>query len=334
LVALYVTSSEAATGKTAVCAGLGKQLLSDGKKVGFFKPRIAETGAVEGVDGDTVFIKRIFALAEPVDSLCPVISERGNLPDRVKEAYARVSRGKDLVIVEGDGLDEASHAVAEALDAKVIIVEGYPGQSLKAMVDGYKDFGENLLGVILNKVPGNRLEQVREEISTQFGSGGMNILGVLPENRALLTLAVGELAQHIQGEILNNAEKSGELVENLMLGAKSADPGPEYFSRRINKAVVLRSERPDMQLAALETPTKCLVLSGDTPLIPSVLYGAEVANVPIISTKADIISILTSIEDALASIKFSQEAKLPRLAEIMEQYFNFQALYKGLGLAG
>jgi len=335
LVALYVTSSERAAGKTTLCAGLGKYLMSDGKKVGFFKPLIADGKnlPLEGADGDTVFMKHIFALEEPLDRLCPVVSDQSNLANSVKKAYVKVSPGKDVIIVEGDGLDKASYTIVEALGAKVIIIEGYSAQSSKVRINSYKDFGKNLLGVVVNKVPRTRLEQVSEEISARFGKAGINILGVFPEDRTLFTLTIAELAQHIQGEILNHAEKSGELVENFMLGAKCVDPGPEYFSRKTNKAVVLRSERPDMQLAALETPIKCLILSGDTSLTPGVLYGAEVKNVPIILAKADIISIVTSIEDALGKTRFNQERKLPKLTEIMEQHFNFQVLYKGLGLA-
>ena len=52
MVALYVTSLERGIGKTAVCAGLGKHLLSDGKKIGFFKPVIADKA--EGTDRKSV----------------------------------------------------------------------------------------------------------------------------------------------------------------------------------------------------------------------------------------------------------------------------------------
>ncbi len=77
MVALYVTSLEKGSGKTAVCAGLGRHLLSDGKKIGFFKPVIADSKnlPMEGTDSDAAFIKHLFALEEPVDLLCPVFSE-------------------------------------------------------------------------------------------------------------------------------------------------------------------------------------------------------------------------------------------------------------------
>jgi len=327
LVALYVTSLETGAGKTAVCAGLGKHLLADGKKIGFFKPIIGK--AKKGVDSDAVFLKHIFALEEPVESLCPVISDESKVISRVKEAYARVSSGKDVVIIEGRG----ELSIIEALDARVIIVEGYSGELSKAKINRYKDFGKYLLGVVLNKVPGSQVERMSGEMFSQFGEAGVNLLGVLPEDRALFTLTIGELAEHVLGEILNSTEKSVELAENFMLGAMVVDPGPEYFGRKANKVVIVRGERPDMQLAALETSTRCLVLSGNTSPIPDVLNRAEAKKIPIILAKGDTAALVMSIEDALDKTRFHQERKLPKLTGIMmEQHFNFQAVYKELGL--
>ena len=327
MAALYVTSLHAGAGKTTVCAGLGRHLLDDGKKVGFFKPLISDIKSPEAVDSDAEFIKQALALTEPIDSLCPVIGGEGNLADSIKKAYARVSKGKDVVIVEGMPI-EASFEVVAALDAKVIVVEPYSEELSKALsIDNYKDFGKYLLGVVVNKVP-------RSKLSAQFGEAGIDILGVLPEDRILFSLTVGELAEHIQGEILNCAEKSAELVENFMLGAMTLDSGLDYFGRKANKAAVVRGERPDMQLAALETSTKCLVLSGGVSPTYAVLRSAEDKGIPIILTRGDTISAVNSIELALGKTKFNQAEKLLRLAEIMEPQFDFPAVYKGLGLAG
>ena len=166
LVALYVTSLETGAGKTAICAGLGKHLLADGKKIGFFKPIIGK--AIEGVDSDAVFMKHILALEEPVDLLCPVISDESNLISRVKEAYTRVSLGKDVVIIEGRG----ELSIIEALDARVIIVEGYSGELSKAKINRYKDFGKYLLGVVLNKVPGSQAERMSGEMFSSLVKPG------------------------------------------------------------------------------------------------------------------------------------------------------------------
>jgi len=334
MVALYVTSLKEAAGKTTVCAGLSKHLQGDGRKVGFFKPIIADDKGlpVVGVDSDAVFMKQILALEESLDSLCPVISNHNNLENKISEAYARVSPGKDVVIVEGmSEQSQVSHRIAAALDARVIIVEGYSKELLKH-IDGYKEFAGYLLGVVLNKVPRSQVEHIPSEIVTQFDRAGVNVLGVLPEDRVLFTLTIGELAEHLQGEILNCAERSEELVENFMLGAMCVDLGPEYFGRKTNKVVVLRGERSDMQLAALETSTRCLILSGNAAPIPAVLYQAEAKNVPIILVKGEPIATVIGIEDALAKVRFNQEKKLPRLTEIVESHLDFQAVYRSLGL--
>lgn len=335
MVALYVTSLERGSGKTTICAGLGRHLLGNGKRVGFFKPVIADDKnlPIEHTDSDTEFIKYLFALEEPADLLCPVFSDEDNLTKGIKEAYAKVSQDKDVVIVEGTSArSQASRGTVETLDARVIIVEGYSKELLKA-IDSYKDFGRYLLGVVLNKVPGNRLKRVPGETSTQLAEAGVNILGTLPEDRVLFTLTIGELTEHIQGEILSGAEKSAELVESLMLGAMGIDPGPEYFGRKANKMVVVRSERPDMQLAALETSTRCLVLTGNTAPTTTVLYQAEEKKVPIILAKDDVTTIVTNIEATLGNIRFNQQNKLPKLTQIIEQHFDFETVYKELGLA-
>ena len=334
MVVLYVTSLEKGTGKTAVCAGLGKHLLDDGKKVGFFKPLVGSKPA-RGVDRDAAFVKQLLALKEPVKSLCPFFNNDGNLAGKVKQAFAGVSRDKDVVLVEGaDEQSPACHQIVKTLDSKVIVVAGYseelPGENL---LTACKSFGENLLGAVLNKVPVSQRERVRDEAAASFRQAGIGLLGVLPEDRVLFTLTIGELAEHVNGEVLNNAAKSADLAENIMLGALCVDPGPVYFGRKPNKVAVLRSDRPDMQMAALETSTRAMVISGDTAPAQSIQERAQDKEIPIIFTGDDVPTIVTGIEDALARTRFNQHSKVPKLIEIMEQHFDFKAVYKGLGLA-
>ncbi|UCH42909.1 MAG: phosphotransacetylase family protein [Dehalococcoidales bacterium] len=335
MVALYVTSSENGSGKTTVSAGLGKQLLNDGKKVSYFKPVIAggQSPPQEGTDSDVAFIKHLFALAEPVELLNPVLQDNKNLTNKIKEAYNKVSKDKDVVIIEGisDQLKSALDIV-RALDAKVIIVEAYSQELLKAE-EGFKDLRSNLLGTVVNKVPGNMIEHLPGEISTRVGKNGTTVLGVIPEDRTLLAPTIGELAEYIKGEILSGADKSDDLVESFMIGAMSVDSGLDYLSHRDNKAVVVRSERPDMQLAALETSTKCLVISGFTAPKPVIVARATEKNIPIILTDDDISTVASNIENALVSTKLSQGSKLPRITEIIRQRLNLPAVYQGMGIA-
>ena len=298
---LYIVSTEEAAGKTAICAGIAINLLNAGKKVGYLKPQAAEN------DGDINFMRKVLGLADLI-----------NAPDLIK--------GRDIVLVEAmlgkkasDAVSKATYGAAKEMEAKVLAVEAYSGQPSKP--DSlYKGFGENFLGVVVNKVPQSQLKRAKEEATAQYGAEGIKVLGVIPENRVLLAITVGELAECIQGKILNNADKSGELVENYMLGAMTVDSGLGYFGRKRNKAAVIRQERLDMQLAALETPTGCLILSGSNkPPFYNVLNKAESKGVPIITTETNVNDIVTSIENALMKTRLNQEKKLVKLAEIVKQ---------------
>lgn len=334
LAALYITSSAKGSGKTTIGAGLAQYWLGHGKKAGFLKLVIADSPdqPLEMVNSEAMLMKKLLALAEPLDRLCPVFRDESHLQSGLREAYTKVAAGKEVVIIEGvSDHSPAQRQIAELLEAKVIVATAYSPE-LPQAVNSYRDFGRQLLGIVVNKVPRRRREQVLSEISAQLAPAAVNLLGVLPEDRTLFTLTVGELAECLQGKVLSDAEKSVELVESVMLGANCVDPGPEYFGRQEHKAVILRSERPDMQLAALATPARCLVLSGGTPPTPVVRYQAEDKSVPIIAVGEDITTIARRLEEALGKARFSLE-KLPRLSEMMAEHFDFPAVSRGLGLA-
>jgi len=101
LAALYITSSETGSGKTAICAGIGRQLITGGKKVGYFRPVISDgTQKTSEANGDAGFMRNILSLEGSAETLNPVISSRGNMSGNVKEVCLKISQGKDVVIIE------------------------------------------------------------------------------------------------------------------------------------------------------------------------------------------------------------------------------------------
>jgi BioD-like phosphotransacetylase family protein len=82
-----------------------------------------------------------------------------------------------------------------------------------------------------------------------------------------------------------------------------------------------------MQLAALETSTACLVLSGDEkPPMANVLHKAESRGIPIIATGAAVNDVVTIIEDTLLKTRLRQTQKLTRLADTVRQNLDTKAL--------
>ena len=308
---LYIVSTEEAAGKTAICAGLARNYLNEGKKVGYLKPHAADK---DSADGDITFMKQMLGIADIV-----------NAPD--------IINGRDIVLVEAmlgassdDSVSIDTYGAVKEMKARAIAVESYTGQP-SGFTDVYKGLGDSFLGVIVNKVPESQLQRVRDEVTARFNTAGIKVLGVIPENRVLLAITVSELAESIRGKILNNADKSGELVENFMLGAMVVDSGLDYFARKTNKAALVRQDRPDMQLAALETQTKCLVLCGSTeaPLY-NVLQKAESRGIPIVATETAASDVVSLIEDTLLGNRFNQEMKLSKLAEIVKKNLDINSV--------
>lgn len=127
------------------------------------------------------------------------------------------------------------------------------------------------------------------------------------ENNQSPLITIGQLADCLQSEILNSSEKLEEVVEHLMVGAMCTDPSPLYFSVKPNKAVITRSDRADIQLGALETSIKCLILSGGQKPIPSVLSRAEEKSVPVLLVEQDTPGVVAELERAFSQVTIEAE---------------------------
>jgi uncharacterized protein len=193
-------------------------------------------------------------------------------------------------------------------------------------------FGDQLLGVVLNAVPRQRMPFTQELAKSALEGRGVPVLGVLPQERLLLSVSVDELAEFLNGKILCRADKGGELVEHLMVGAMSVDSALTYFRRKPNKAVITGGDRPDIQLAALETSTKCLILTGNLQPSPIILGRAEEVGVPMILVRQDTLTTVEIIERFFGKTRFHQEKKVQRFEEMLADRFDFGRLYAALQL--
>lgn len=349
VVALYVTSIESA-GKTALCAGIGKRLLDRGVNAGFFVPvQISGASSTDGYE-DVGFIKEAFNLTESGDHLSPVrlsqselwrslTTDVAGLTNKLGELYRKISRGRDIVIMEGlgdFGVDKVStlacYTIAEALEAKVIIALRYSSTLDVSKIAKIREKLGQPLGVVINFVPKSKIEEVRLELPPLFNEVKVKVFGILPEIRSLLGVPVGELARILDGEILVSPESTEEIVESVMAGAMTPDPGVTYFNRKENKAVVVRGDRADMQLAALETSTKCLILTNNLKPLSAVVSVAQDKHVPIITVKQDTSTAIDGVEEALMKTSFRNTRKLDTFVNILDRYFDFEALYSELGL--
>ncbi|MBN1659457.1 MAG: phosphotransacetylase family protein [Anaerolineae bacterium] len=351
---LYVTSTETFSGKSALCVGLAWHMQHDGLRIGYMKPVSTGARLAAGlVDEDAEFFKQTFNLPDNLDDMVPVSigprtaeailrgEEQTDFQQRLISAYERVSAGRDVVILEGGvNLREGyliglpTPQVGSLLHAQELVVVKYSDdlQILDDALTAQKRLGSSLIGVVLNAIPRQRMPFVQELAKPALEERGVPVLAVLPQERLLLSISVGELAEFLSGKILCCEEKTDELVEHLMVGAMSVDSALTYFRRKPNKAVITGGDRPDIQLAALETSTKCLILTGNLQPSPIILGRAAEVGVPMILVRQDTLSTVEIIERFFGKTRFHLEKKVERFQEMIEDRFDFGTLYQGLGL--
>ena len=74
--------------------------------------------------------------------------------------------------------------------------------------------------------------------------------------------------------------------------------------------MITGGDRPDIQLAALETSTKCLILTGNLHPSPIILNRAEELGVPMILVGQDTMTAMQTIEKFFGRSRFHQIKKL------------------------
>ncbi len=223
--------------------------------------------------------------------------------------------------------------VADRLDARVLGVAKYANElALDGLLAAQKEFGSRLLGAVLNEVPRPRLEFVEHQIAPALDHRGLHIYATLPQERLLLSMTVNEIAQALDAEVIGSTARGEELVENLMVGAMSMDSALSYFRRKPNKAVITGGDRADIQLAALETSTRCLVLTGSLRPNPLILGRAEELGIPIVIAKQDTLTTIEIIQQYFGKLRLHQPRKVERVQELLNDRFDFTRLYRDLGV--
>ena len=294
-------------------------------------------------DHDGHILRQAAGIPEPETSRWPVaLHQEGETlrppMDWLSDAFRETSAGAELTVVEGIGglggaVGPASQQIAQGIDAQSVVVVGYyPGLGIQEALDAKRLFGERLVGVVINGVTRYRVREVRDSLVPRMEAEGIKVLATIPEDRSLLGVSVGQLAEHLDGKFLTLENKKDGFVEHLLIGGMMLDWGVPYFQRFSNKAVIVRGDRPDIQMAALATPTSCIVLTGGHPPIQYVRYQAEEARVPLIQVEGDTLSAAGALESLQERALFDHPVKQERFLELMSRHGRWEALYQSLGI--
>ena len=354
MIALYVSSSEPYAGKSLACLVLGRRYQEMGKKVGYFKPLGSLSTRAEGIttDEDAAFIAQTLGLQDPLGTICPVLISpesmrqvfTGQAPDFLEvidHAFEAISQGKDLVLIGGLGsacctglmMGLGPGRIVGHLGAKALLIGRYTDErSVDMMLSSRLAIGDRVLGMVINEVPPKHLERVKSEVAPFLERQGLAIFGVIPRDQVLSSMTVREVAATVGAKILCCEPAADELVEHFSVGAMSVESALRYFRRTPNKAVITGGDRSDIQLAALETSTRCVILTGDLYPDPRILTRAQDQGVPLLMTRDDTLATVERIEKVLGKLRVREPKKIQRAMELIEQHVDLARFDAALGI--
>src|SRR6202042_3678056 len=141
----------------------------------------------------------------------------------IQKAFDRVSWEKDFVLCEGSGhagvgsvFDLSNARVAKLLGAKVIIVSqggiGKPIDEISLNQALFEKEGVEIIGVILNKVIGQKLDYVSDFARRGLKRKGLELLGVLPYEQTLCNPSLDLIREELKAELLNTPPTLHSLV--------------------------------------------------------------------------------------------------------------------------
>jgi uncharacterized protein len=361
---LLVASTEACSGKSATILGIADRLQEKGIKIAYTQPVVTGNIAVGGAslqenlkftDAATIGSDAQLmatALSLPIDRVGSplLVLDAAGVVDRLtgidRQDYtqllqANVQLPGDLVILEGGAslhegslFDLATAQIAQALDAGVLLVNRYdPISSVDLLLSAQQQLGNKLIGCIINDIPRDRIELVQTTLVPYLEQSGIPVLAVVHRNGLLRSVTVKQLVEQLDAEVLCSADRVDLMVESLSIGAMNVNSALEYFRRGNNMAVVTGGDRTDIQLAALETSTQCLILTGHLPPQPFIISRAEDLEIPILSVDLDTLTTVEIIDRAFGQVRLQEPIKIDCARELFGNHCEIDRLISILGIS-
>ena len=345
---IYIGSTVPFSGKGLITLGLGKYFLGKGVKIGYFKPLGKLPIKVENnviTDKLAYFIYQSLGFKDDISQLCPVILNyelmvkrlRGEVEDlmsKVKEAFATISEGKDLVLIGGaetvwlgNFLGISGFKIAQALEAKVILVNKYTAELFLDTISEVKEtIQDKLLGVVINWVKEEQKRDIEELVIPWLEKKDIPVLGVIPYDSFLTAVTVAELCERLGGRVITGQEGLNNFIQNYLIGGMEVDKFTEYLRRTPDVAVIVGGDRADIQLVSIEERVKCLVLTGNLMPNEIIISKAEQRGVPIILLRDDTYVAAQKIQDIATRLSLKEKEKVERGLTLVNKHFDFARL--------
>jgi BioD-like phosphotransacetylase family protein len=351
---LFVGATGDRAGHGLVTWALAESLSERGFKVGFIKPFGTHPIRFQGAwtDRDALLMKEVLNLQEPFDRICPFpTAQEGSretgaeqISAKIKSLAQETSKGKDILLVMGSRhvfFDDASYGVSDIslnteLDANFVLVTRFRkiSTSMYSILSVKSMLEDRMNGVIINRVPPEKLKDIRNQMIPTLAQKGVQITVAIPEDPFLSFRSLEEIRNILDAEVIWGEEKLQEPAGGMTVGASELNGDLLLFKRVYNKIILLAPASRDLENeeTAASRSIAAIVLTGGRKPAPKVLEVAKKARIPVMLVGVDTFAARERLEKAGAALSTKHKDKVRRFTELMNRDGSLDRLIESLGV--
>jgi hypothetical protein len=356
---LFISATNQNDGKTTSSLGLVKGFGQLAKSVGFVKPvgqRYTQVNS-QKIDEDSLLIWQACGLdCPPADKGSLVVEQDFTrkyldnpeemypiLEKTVLDSFATAAEGKDLVVIEGTGhagvgtiFGLCNARVAKLVGAKTVIVTlggiGRPVDEVAVNRSLFERENVPVIGVIVNKVIPEKLEQTHHYLSKAFANCGLPLLGVIPYAPRLAWPTVQQVAETMNATVVNGHDRLANPVAEVIIGAMTAHNAITYVHDK--SLLIVPGDRDDVVLAMLsmdllrnDMKLSGIVFTGGLAPQPQTMDLVRRTEIPVLIVDAGTYETAAGMRDVLVKIRVADEEKIQLAAKLVRDHVDLECLW-------
>ncbi|MDJ0902102.1 MAG: phosphate acetyltransferase [Xenococcus sp. MO_188.B8] len=353
---LYISTTEAGSGKALISLGIIELILRKTNKVAFFRPVIRKQ-PLGKPDEDINLILTYFALNQQyeqafglyVEEVQELISRSNydELLDKIIFKYKTLEQNYDFILCEGsDYLGQVSAfefnlntEIAKNLGCPILILGNAERRTVREAIAPVKMSLKSYLarecqvvGIVFNKANPELLEQLPMALENKFGKSNY-LLAVIPYEPKLSSPRVREIAQQLNAEVLYGEQR----LDNLILGYVIAAMRLEHAITRLKEdsLVITPGDRSDLIVGLLQVHQSVnyphlsgILLSGDLQPDASIrkLIDGLYDPLPILSIPTNTYETSELVKQVNTSLVPSDREKITLSIQLFDDYVELSQL--------
>ncbi len=355
---LYLTSTEARSGKSVICLGLMELLVRKIDRVGFFRPLISSNpGDLEKEDNDILLISQYFKLDIPYSDMYGCTTNEANelislgkhdeLIERIYAKYSQIENNFDFVLCEGTDFEGSTSSlefdinaeVANNLGCPVLLVANAHKKTVKETfsaieitIDSLLEKGCKIVSTIVNRTDPVNEKEIINYLEKKYKESGQLVFSI-PEEKYLGNPTIGEIVEILNARVLYGHNQLERHAHNYVVAAMQL----RNFLKGIKHGslIITPGDRADVIVSCLASVSSVSMPSVSGIMLTGGLRPEEtickliegMSNmIPIISVETDTFNSARIVDNIHAVISPTNTRKIMRALEIFEKNVSVEDL--------